>query len=168
MKFEQLLLSALSRADEEPGDEIIDMVAEDSINLGYHQVATSVDLQVKRIKMTYDDIDGYELPDDCHSILAIEYGDVRLSMNDFYTEANKLYITNKDYKNKKKELLIRYVFYPPKMVKPTDEPVTNKNFDTLITLYGAYHILIYKKRYSMAEMVKAEYNQIAGVEQDEL
>lgn len=168
MNFEELLLSSLSRADEEPGDEIIDRVASDSVNDGYSRIATMVDTQIKRIKFFYDDVDGYKLPVDCHSIRAIQDGDVSLSSNDYYVEGNTLYITNKDYIDKGKEYTIRYVFYPDLLVEKTDKPITDKQYDILITIFSAYHILIYKKRYQMADMLKTEFQEASGVGIDEL
>lgn len=163
MTFEELLLSALSRADEEPGDEIIDKVAEDSINLGYRKIATSVDVQIKEEVIKYKR-SGYRLPSDCYGIAQLIDGNVRLSQKDYVMEGNVLYIYNKDYDKEDREFLLRYVFFPPKLINNDDKPITSSDFDLLITLFGAYHILIYKKRYSMAEMVKVEFEQISGGE----
>lgn len=163
MNYEQLLLSALSKADEEPGDEIIDNVAEKSVNQGYQIVATEIDLQIKTIDFEY--IGGYEFPENFHSLVNIKNKDgVQLSHNDYYIESRKLYITNKDFNEELSNYTVRYVYFPEHLVGMDDEPLTSNKFDYMITLYGAYNVLLYKKRYNMAQMILGEFMRLKGGE----
>lgn len=163
MNYEQLLLSSLSKADEEPGDEIIDNVAENAVNKGYQIVATEIDLQIKKIDFKYED--GYSFPDDFHSIVTLEdEAGIRLSTNDFYIENKELYITNKDYRITDKSFYARYIYFPEPMVTMEEEPITSDKHDYMIILYGAYNVLLYKKRYNMAQMIFTEFMRLKGGE----
>lgn len=157
MTFEELLLSALSKADEEPGDEIIDMVAEDSVNEGYMRVATIVDPLVKVDNIVYDG-SGYAVPKDFHSLVELRLPNfTTLSAKDFSLIGETIVVTNKDYRKENQEFNFTYVYFPPKLVNPKDKPLTRSQFDYQIVLYGAYNIALYKKRYDMASMIWEEY-----------
>ena len=157
MTFEELLLSALSKADEEPGDEIIDMVAEDSVNEGYMRVATMVDPLVKVEAIKYDG-EKIDIPNDFHSLVELRTPEfITLSGKDFSLIGDRIVVTNKDYRKENQEFDFTYVYYPPKMKEPKDKPLTRNQFDYQIVLYGAYNIALYKKRYDMASMIWEEY-----------
>ena len=158
MKFVDLRFSALSKADEEPGDEIIDKVVYDAINYGYKQVATLVDKQIKEIILDY--ADKIELPDDFYEVDKIICNGVKLSENDYYVSGATLFITNKDFKKETNKFNVLYICYPPTLILDDDLPITRESFDYLIVIYGAYSVLLYKKRYNMAEMLFSEYSAI--------
>lgn len=160
MNFEELRLSALSKADEEPGDEIIDQVVYDAINHGYRLVATLVDHQLKSTTLEYSE--KILLPDDFHSVVYIKHQDIQLSDNDYYISGMYLFITNKDFKHDGYVFDLLYSFYPEPLVEDTDTPVTREVYDYLIVMYGAYNVLLYKKRYNMAEMLFSEFMSMVG------
>lgn len=167
MKFVDLRFSALSKADEEPGDEIIDKVVFDAVNHGYKQVATLVDKQIKNITLIYADKIG--LPIDYCDAVKIVCNDVQLSENDYYISGSYLFITNKDFKADTNTFDMLYVYYPNSLELDDDLPVTRESFDYLIIMYGAYSVLLYKKRYNMAEMLFNEYSSIVnGGDKDEV
>lgn len=161
MTYEQLLLSALSKADEEPGDEIIDKVVEDAVNYGYKIIATEVDPQIKTMNIEY--INGLKLPSDFYAVYRLEKEGLALSQKDYYIESQRrLFITNKDYSRAKEKYDLSYIYVPEPLVNKTDEPITRMDYDYLIIMYGAYNVLLYKKRYSMAEMLFAEFMRLIG------
>ena len=167
MKFVDLRFSALSKADEEPGDEIIDKVVFDAVNHGYKQVATLVDKQIKNITLNY--ADKIELPIDYYDVVKIVCNDVQLSENDYYISGSYLFITNKDFKADTNTFDMLYIYYPNSLELDDDLPVTRESFDYLIIMYGAYSVLLYKKRYNMSEMLFNEYSSIVnGGDKDEI
>jgi hypothetical protein len=60
-----------------------------------------------------------------------------------------------------------YSCYPEPLVEDTDTPVTREVYDYLIVMYGAYNVLLYKKRYNMAEMLFSEFMSMVGGGSDE-
>ena len=62
-----------------------------------------------------------------------------------------------------------YIYYPNTLVLDDDLPVTRESFDYLIIMYGAYSVLLYKKRYNMAETLFNEYSSVVnGGDKDEV
>lgn len=166
MNLEQLQKSALYKADEEVGDELIDKVALDGINHGYKLVATHLDKQIKFITEPYSK--SITLPADFNDIERIECGDVRLSPIDYIISGSELYITNKEFKDVTKSFDITYHYIPTDMVIPTDEPVVKLASQDYIVLYGAYTVLLYKKKYESAQMLFREFTSfVLGGEEDE-
>lgn len=157
MNFEELCLSALNKADEEPGDEIIDKVVEDAINHGYRTVATLVDKLMEQVELNYSD--KIQLPDDFYAVVKLIHNNtsIQLSPNDYYISGNYLFITNKRFKTDDSTFTLLYIYFPDKLVELTDEPLTREEYDYIIILYGAYSVLLYKKRYDMASRLYNEY-----------
>ena len=166
MTLKELLFSALSKADEEPGDDIIDQVALDAVNHGYKIVATTVDKQIDVVELNY--ADKIMLPDNFHSVVRLKCNGVQLSNNDFYISGSYLFITNKDFMEDTYKFDLLYVYYPNDMVDETDVPITRDSFDYLIIMYGAYNVLLYKKRYNMASMLFNEFMSMVGGDRVEL
>ena len=160
MNFKELRLSALSKADEEPGDEIIDNVVYDAVNHGYRLVATLVDKQLKPVNLKYSE--KILLPDDFHNLIYLKCNSTKLSSNDFYVSGMYLFITNKDFKDDGLAFNMLYSYYPEPLKEDTDIPITREMFDYLIIMYGAYNVLLYKKRYNMAEMLFKEFSSMLG------
>ena len=165
MNFKELRLSALSKADEEPGDEIIDKVVYDAVNHGYRLVATIVDKQLKPTILEYSE--KILLPDDFHNLIYLKYGRTQLSPNDYYISGMYLFIVNRDFKDVENKFDMLYSCYPEPLVEDTDVPVTREVFDYLIIMYGAYNVLLYKKRYNMADMLFKEFSSMLGGGSDE-
>lgn len=165
MNFKELKLSALSKADEEPGDEIIDKVVYDAVNHGYRLVATIVDKQLKPTVLEYNE--KILLPDDFHNLVYLKHGRTQLSANDYYISGMYLFIVNRDFKDVENKFDMLYSCYPEPLVEDTDIPVTREVFDYLIVMYGAYNVLLYKKRYNMADMLFKEFSSMLGGGTDE-
>ena len=169
MDYKELILASLSKADEEPGDEIIDRVIEDAVNQGYLVVATSIDPIVDSTEVVYDD-DGFPLPDDFHDVVEFKINrDLRFVETDYYISDGMLYFLNKDFKEpldveEKRKYTLRYSKYPEPLREETDVPKTRRQFDYAIILYAAYSLLLYKKRYTQADTLLSEFSTYIGGE----
>lgn len=159
MDFSQIKLSALHRSDEEVGDEFIDKVVSDGVNEGYRLVATLVDKQVKDVDLTYSQV--IDLPSDMHEINEITVGDVILSEIDYSTYNKRLRIDNKDYKSGTFNLI--YSSIPTALSLDTDIPVVDARYHNALSTYGAYYVMLYKKKTEIADRIRNEFLQAIGL-----
>jgi hypothetical protein len=157
MTLQELMIAVLNRSDEEINDdEFIDAVAKDGINVGYLTLAKTIDKLSKTFTFTYSKF--VPLPDDFFEVNQIWCGEEMLSFNDYRIVNNQLQITNKDYKDAKLSFEMIYYYIPTRLSAPTDVPVTREGLNELIIIYGAYTVLLYKKKYDSANFLLREFN----------
>lgn len=153
MTLLELKTSALRRADETPGDSMLDGVALDGINQGYMILATLVDKQYNSSTVPY--AKTIAVPADFCKLVDLSVGNVILGENDYTFLGTKIRINNSDYSSG--NIDINYVKYPSFMTTDSEIPVIKLGLHQYIALYGAYTVLLQKKKYNSATALLNEF-----------
>lgn len=169
MDFKSIQTSALFRCDEEIDEVITDdpMIygtVKDAINEAHRIVAQRVD------KITGSQSDTYAtiiaLPTNVFEVYKVFNGNKELDKLDYEIDGRELRITNKDYQNG----TINTYFYknPERLIDDTTTPEVAEAYHDMMAVYGAYRVMLYKKKYDSAAMLFKEFTNMIGGEDGEL
>lgn len=165
MDFQAIYTLALQRADEEEGDLMIDSIVKDGVNEGYRFIASTVDKQLDTHNVaSYSS--PVNLPSDLLEVVEVRNDDVVLDNIDYVLRNKKFEVRNKDFTGE--SIDIDYYYTPNAMVDDVDVPVVDVRYHRLLATYGAYKVLLYKKKVEIADRLIAEFDTGIGGEEREL
>ena len=142
MDFNAIKGLALKRSDEESGDTMIDTVVSDGVNEGYRLIASTVDKQIDTYNIT-SYTSSVTLPSNLLEVIEAHNGDVVLDDVDYY-------------------------YTPNALIDDADVPEVDERYHRLIATYGAYKVMLYKKKIEMADRLIAEFDSGMGGDRGEL
>lgn len=148
MMFRDLVIAALAKADEEPGEEIFEDAVKKGINQAYMIVATSLEPQLNTATLTMGS--NMEFPKDFVAIEDVYVGGQKLSTNDYKRVGTTLRITNSDYSKAGTIYELDYYCFPELLEEDTDVPVISEPRQLLLIDYGAYECLLLKRKNEIA------------------
>lgn len=148
MTLSDLVLSALAKADEEPGEEIFEEAIKKGINHAYMIVATTLEPQLEATTLVMDT--NMALPKDFFKIDEIRVDGQKLSTNDYKRVGDVVRITNRDYNKPGTEYELDYYKFPKLLIDDSDVPVISEPRQLVLIDYGAYECLLLKKKYDAA------------------
>lgn len=159
MDFSSIKELALKRSDEESGDTMIDTVVADGVNEGYRFIASTVDKLIDTHNIT-SYTSPITLPSNLLEVIEARNGDIILDDVDYVVRNRKFDVRNKDFISK--DIDVDYYYTPTALVSDSDVPEVDERYHRLIATYGAYKVMLYKKKIEIADRLIAEFDSGTG------
>jgi hypothetical protein len=157
MTFKECYELAVQRADEDITDldDVIKGVIKNGVNDGYMLVARYLDKTTEDYPTSFDKV--ITLPAECGDIDRVTHDVLGpFSVLDYKVKNDKLYMNTIGIDSG--DITITYIKYPPRLVKDTDNLAIRDSYCTLPAIYGAYQYMLYRKKYSAAQLLLQEFN----------
>lgn len=156
MKFKEIVDIILARVGEDIEDPDVEIlpVIKNGINQAYLLLRSKADQRSDEYTGDYEN--PFELPPVVGDIIEIEHSkDGILGKHEYKQDANLLYIFTPLSKGK---LTIKHVVLPEKLVNDDDVIDLKELYIPAVIAYGAYSYQLYRRKYSSAQLLLAEFN----------
>ena len=159
MTFDDVINLALARVDEDSTD--IDpnakTVVKNAINQAYMMIRSTIDRRLKTAQPIVA-ANPIAIPVDCVEVTkAIHSVDGEYSKKEYYPEGDKLYFYPKVPAG---TITLTYVELPAVPTLTTEEIAVKEGYIYGLVAYGAYAYQLFRKKYSAAQLLLAEYQSL--------
>ncbi len=157
--FKNVIDMTLDRIDEDivAPDAVALRVVKEGINQGYTLLSTTIEKNTK--VFTYSYARSVKLPSDFVGVVEVNNG-TPLSDNEYEVVGDLLFIRNRQIRSG--NINLTYVHFPARLVVDGDVLAIKDGFVHALTSYGAYVYQLYKRKYSAAQLLLAEYQSFVG------
>ena len=161
--YKQIRDMTLNRVDEDilsPDPVVLDIV-KTGINQAYMLLAAQVDKRT--VGLTVPFASKLVLPSDLIDIVNVSHSVIGdLSTVDYECTSDLMYIRSKDITAG--TITITYSQFPVPLSADTDILRLKDGFAYALTSYGSYAYQLYRKKYSAAQLLLAEFNSFQGLQ----
>lgn len=158
MTYNDVINLAIARVDEDSAD--IDAnattVIKNAINQAYMTIRTMLDRRTKVATITA--ANPIALPVDLvEATRVIHSADGEYSKQEYYQDGDQMYFNPKMSTG---NIVLTYIFFPVTLSVTTDVIAVKDGYMYGLIAYGAYAYQLYRKKYSAAQLLLAEYQSM--------
>lgn len=160
MTYEEIIMTVLSRVDEDVEDQDPDIlpVIKNAINQAYLILRTQVDQRTEVIELPYTV--PVVLPSTVGDVIDVVHSkDGRIGVMEYTKATDSLYIFSPLSQG---ELSIRHVAIPELLINPDDITELKPLLNPALVAYGAYAYQLYRRKYASAQLLLAEFEGYTG------
>lgn len=158
MTYDDITKLALARVDEDSTDIDINAmtVIENAVNQAYMTIRTMLDRRTKVATITATNLIALPI-DFVEATRVVHSKDGEYSKQEYYQDGDQMYFYPKMSTG---NITLTYIFFPVTLSITADVIAVKDGYIYGLVAYGAYAYQLYRKKYSAAQLLLAEYQSM--------